>query len=771
MGNPLIVNKLKSWATKSHSYGKRPNAACHVLLWHPGSYLSNLHLLFLTSFAYIARVTCLLCLLICCTSPAQVKVISVPPSLQSDRFKVTIDGKPAAFINAAANYYALSLDLKGKAKIAITAPDAAYWARGVEVQPWRENIRPVRLGPTITFTLDHPAKLSIARPGDHLGGAEMIFLFANAPEPPSPSPRTAGIRYYGPGIYHEDIDARSGDRIYLAPGAVVFGSLNFWNVEDVQVFGRGTIIHDGPQDPNADEGWMQRKNWHVIAMHNARRVTVSGITCIVRSRTWMIQMRDSNFITFDNVKVIGGSSGNANQDGMDWLGGGDTLVHDVFIRAADDIFAMQGNWEGYEPDAISIPGHTVNNITIDKSVLSTSISNVVRLGWPRKIFDSNNFTMRDSDVIHMGSGGCGIPFALFEIWSDPDGSGNHNNILFDDVRLESWYSLVQIQQAAPQVHQVTFRNIWAPELPAMVPSTLSGSVTGVNFDHVKIANHVASTPADLQLLTSSGASMPIIDGKDSMPHAEFAFSPTVVRPRHTITFDASASTAPHARIVRYEWFFGDGTSARGRIVRHALPDDQGTLQDGSGRFRVMLKITDQNGRTDWATHPVMVTNTLHPALTNESVRPGLKYAYYLGSWTTLPKFDELVPVTTGVTENLTHSMHPQTASNGLVFAGFISIPSDGGYSFTVISRDGARVTIDGTTVAKAPSPWPQVCGSVGNSVQAARGTIGLSFGLHTIRLEATHADGDDAFDLLWEGPNIQLDKVPDSILSHHANVQ
>jgi hypothetical protein len=39
----------------------------------------------------------------------------------------------------------------------------------------------------------------------------------------------------------------------------------------------------------------------------------------------MIQMKDSRDIRFDNVKVNGGSPGNANQDDMDWLGGGDSL--------------------------------------------------------------------------------------------------------------------------------------------------------------------------------------------------------------------------------------------------------------------------------------------------------------------------------------------------------------------------------------------------------------------------------------------------------------
>src|SRR5271168_4251305 len=108
---------------------------------------------------------------------AKVSLAPVPDAIRSDRFTVTIDGHATYFSHAAANYYFLNFDLKRKAKIAITAPSDDYWSKGVEVQPWSLNIRPALKGRTVTFTLTHLAKLSITRPGDHLAGAEMLFLF------------------------------------------------------------------------------------------------------------------------------------------------------------------------------------------------------------------------------------------------------------------------------------------------------------------------------------------------------------------------------------------------------------------------------------------------------------------------------------------------------------------------------------------------------------------------------------------------------------------
>jgi hypothetical protein len=188
------------------------------------------------------KVTVFVCvLLLAAAACAKVTIAPVPEEIRSDRFIVTIDGHPASFSHAAANYYFLNFDLKGKAKITITAPTDDYWAKGVEVQPWSLNIRPALAGPTIIFTLTHPAKISITRPGDHLAGAEMLFVFANPPETDAPKPDTAKIRYYAPGVHHESIDPHTGDTIYLAPGAVIFGSLNIWQVENVRVFGRGVI--------------------------------------------------------------------------------------------------------------------------------------------------------------------------------------------------------------------------------------------------------------------------------------------------------------------------------------------------------------------------------------------------------------------------------------------------------------------------------------------------------------------------------------------------
>ena len=99
----------------------------------------------------------------------------------------------------------------------------------------------------------------------------MLFLFADTPASAPPKP-AENVHVYAPGVYHESLNPKSGDVLYLSPGSYFFGSLNLWQVHDVKVLGRGTIVYDGPQDPNNDEGWMQKPDWHCIGAMDAKNV-------------------------------------------------------------------------------------------------------------------------------------------------------------------------------------------------------------------------------------------------------------------------------------------------------------------------------------------------------------------------------------------------------------------------------------------------------------------------------------------------------------------
>jgi hypothetical protein len=688
--------------------------------------------------------------------------VPVPEEMRSTAFTVTVNGTAVNVAHAAASYEFVNFDVTGPVDVAITAAEPGFWDRGVDVQPWRLGIRPIRQGRTIRFHLTGPAKLSISRPRDFLNHAQMLFLFAGTP--PMLAHSGTGVTVIPAGIHKGSLNPKSGETIYLAPGAFVFGSLNLWKVENVKVLGRGTIVYEGTQDPNADEGWMQKPDWHCIGSMEAHNVEIDGVTCIVRARTWSIQMKDSTGLTFDDLRVIGGNPGNANQDGMDWLGGGDSIVNDAFIRASDDDFAIMGNWDGYTDDEITRPGHDVQNVLIEHSVVSTSISNVVRAGWPRKTFNSRNFTLRDSDILHAGIGACGQTFGLLGFWGANGASGDHSNYTFENLFLDDWYSLVQMEQEKPKLHGFTFRNIWALDQPPLVDSTITGDISDVTFDNVKRGQDVASSNAGLPVIVSGGAQPPRFVATHT-PAARFTVGPPVFAPGDKVTF-----VAQPAKHSQYTWLFGDGTSAQGRKVTHRFADAEGTELDGTatgaGRFRVLLHVQDEQQGQDWAAQSVVVIGKWHDAVPAAGPTvAGLAWNIYPGTWTELPDLTKAIAVFSGESPNLHVDAQGYTGYTA-VWDGLIDIPSDGGYTFHLIHADGARLVIDGVQVAKTGPPFAQVCGAPGNALQYDRGALGLRAGKHTIHVEGLHSASQGVPRVLWEGPALPLTDVPPAAYFH-----
>ena len=681
-------------------------------------------------------------------------------------FAVTANNQRIDVAYAASHYAFVSLDATGPVEITVTAADPHFWDDGVDIEPWRLGLRathPRGEPQTIRFRLPHPAKIVLSRPGDFLNRARMLFIFVGSPPPPPPM--GPNVTVVPAGVHRTSLNPQSGQTIYLEPGAYIFGSLNLWQVDNVRVMGRGTIVYDGPQDPYDDQGWMQRPDWHCIGAFHAHNVEIDGLTCIVRSRTWSIQMKDSTGFRYNDLRLIGGNPLNANQDGMDWLGGGDTVVNDAFLRASDDDLAVQGNWDGYTDAEMLLPGEDVDNILVENSELSTSISNIVRMGWPQKTFNSKQFTLRNSDVLQAGIGACGQTFGLFGFWGADGAQGDHSAITFEDIFLDNWYSLAQIEQEQPELHGITFRNIWALDQPPLTPSTVTGDVKDVVFDNVKVGQSRLTSDAALPLVVSGGAEPPTFAPAPALT-ASFRVDPPVFTPGQKVTLTAAA--APSAQ---YRWLFGDGSTAQGRSVHHRFPDALGTELDGkngAGRFRVLLHVTGKDGREDWAAQDLVAVGTWHrPVTAAGPLAPGLAWQIYAGSWTTLPDFTVLDPLLTGTSPGLAADA-PDGTSYATAWSGYLTIPVDGGYLFRLIDRDGARLVIDGAEVTRTGTPFAQVCGSPGNALRYAIGAIGLRAGLHTIRVEALNTASQGAPRLLWEGPGIPLDDVPPKAYAHEA---
>jgi hypothetical protein len=327
---------------------------------------------------------------------------------------------------------------------------------------------------------------------------------------------------------------------------------------------------------------------------------------------------------------------------------------------------------------------------------------------------------------------------------------------------------VQIEQPKPAIHDITFRNIWALSQPPLIPSSIEGSVSGVVFDNIKLGQTRLDSPAALPLTLTADAASPAFP-PPSGPVAAFTVSGDRLEPGRKITF--TAAKTPHAR---YTWLFGDGTTAQGRRVKHRFPDASGTALDarnGAGRFRVLLHVetSDKSGqKQDWAAQSIVVVDRWHEAVAAPgAVAAGLAWRLYPGAFAELPDLAHQTAAFSGPASGLTLDPHGFTRF-AAAWEGLLDVPADGGYSFHLMSRDGARLVIDGLEVARTGPPFAQVCGAPGNAVRYDVGALGLRRGLHSIHVEGLRTASDDLPRLLWEGPGLPLAPLPATALVHTA---
>jgi hypothetical protein len=246
------------------------------------------------------------------------------------------------------------------------------------------------------------------------------------------------------------------------------------------------------------------------------------------------------------------------------------------------------------------------------------------------------------------------------------------------------------------------------------------------------------------------------------PVASFKIRPEVFAPGDMVTF--TAAPAPH---THFTWLFGDGTEAHGRSVTHRYADADGTDLDGvngAGRFRVLLHAEDRAQHQDWAAQGVVAVTHWHDATAQGANAPGLVWRVYAGTWTELPDLSKETAEFAGEAANLSSDSHGFTRY-ATSWDGFLDVPVDGGYTFHLLARDGARLVIDGVEVAKTGPPFAQVCGSPGNAMRYDRGSLGLRAGLHQIHIEGLHSASEGTPRLLWEGLGLPIADIPDAAFS------
>ena len=121
---------------------------------------------------------------------------------------------------------------------------------------------------------------------------------------------------------------------------------------------------------------------------------------------------------------------------------------------------------------------------------------------------------------------------------------------------------------------------------------------------------------------------------------------------------------------------------------------------------------------------------------------------------TLPFFP---PETEGIAENFDLSPATQKEYFGILFKGYISVPEDGLYRFSVVSDDGSRLYIGDELVVDNDGL---------HGPAEITGQIILEKGTHSIRVDFFQGSGGIDLAVAYQGPGIERQLIPAAILSH-----
>ncbi|MGK0189877.1 MAG: putative repeat protein (TIGR03806 family) [Verrucomicrobiales bacterium] len=151
-------------------------------------------------------------------------------------------------------------------------------------------------------------------------------------------------------------------------------------------------------------------------------------------------------------------------------------------------------------------------------------------------------------------------------------------------------------------------------------------------------------------------------------------------------------------------------------------------------------------------------NNLDPATAPTGVVPspnGVAFEYFEGSWSTLPDFDSLVPVNTGIASTFDIGLRQREDSFAFRFRGRIRIDVTGFYTFYTNSDDGSRLLIDDNLVVDNDGI---------HTVLEVSGAVFLPEGLHDFELTMFDGTGDETLAVSYAGPGLPKRIIPSAKL-------
>lgn len=343
-----------------------------------------------------------------------------------------------------------SVEVRGGEKVVVTAPD----------------------GEVDAFVASGPFK----RIFDRDYRRDVLVLFGDAPDEHVPDRSDPSVKWFGPGEHEAGpIRLSDGETLYLAPGAIVHGSL-LASGRDITVTGRGVLTGDRY---GKCRGPFIFFTWY----RGCTNLTVRGIV-LAEPYHWTCAVGNCENALFENVKICAANV--INDDSFDIYNSRNVTIRDSFMRSQDDNIALKGLGPGEHGNP-----RPNENVTVEDSILWTDRGNNFRIGFECNAPAFRNIVARNL-VIHGFSIDCRPPekfWANPPFLIEPSGGMPLENCLFENIRVMCNGTSNPLVVANP-------RKCWTFDPDAIAPEAMytakpvkherCGSISNLVFRNVSI---------------------------------------------------------------------------------------------------------------------------------------------------------------------------------------------------------------------------------------------------------------------------------------------
>jgi len=135
---------------------------------------------------------------------------------------------------------------------------------------------------------------------------------------------------------------------------------------------------------------------------------------------------------------------------------------------------------------------------------------------------------------------------------------------------------------------------------------------------------------------------------------------------------------------------------------------------------------------------------------NLKVKQGLSYDYFERFFVNADDMDGCNPVSKGYINQFTLKNATRTTYYGYRYFGYLQVPNDGIYNFSLISNDGSKLYIDGEELIE---------NDANHGAVEEPGRVALKAGLHKILVKYFQCGGAKALNVSWSGPRMAMHEI------------